>query len=132
MSRALKPKNNDYIDSTGVVYNKKTLDTILSTDETNISNILAKSILKLDGFYLGDYSTKAITLKANRVYLFFNTHTDVRCIILLTTYAGNTDIIYKSNDLAVPTITHSGTSYTFKINYACRGYLYELSGDYSA
>ena len=107
------------------------LNDLLTRTNTNADNI-AKSILKLDDFYLGDYSTKAITLKANRVYLFFNTHTDVRCIILLTTYVGNTDIIYKSNDLAVPTITHSGTSYTFKINYACRGYLYELSGDYSA
>ena len=122
MSQSIKSKNNTYIDSTSVVHNKELLSEILNNKFLN---------------YVGsinDNETKKFTIQQNRVYLFFNTHTFYRSVLLITTYSGglNSDVIFKSSDSAVPTVTMSGTTLTIKTTNQARGYLYQIVKAYSA
>ena len=83
---------------------------------------------------INDNETKKFTIQQNRVYLFFNTHTFYRSVLLITTYSGglNSDVIFKSSDSAVPTVTMSGTTLTIKTTNQARGYLYQIVKAYSA
>jgi len=121
MSKSIKLKDNTYLDSSGVIHNKEKLNNIL---EGNFAK-------KLD-LFLTDKQTKTIEIENNKVYLFINCHAYQRCMLFITTFGLNIDVIFKSSDLAVPTITRDGTLLTITAPQQARGYLFKINDLYCA
>ena len=48
MSKAIKLKNNTYIDSTGIVHNKELLSSIINTERSNIDKLQSYSSSEMD------------------------------------------------------------------------------------
>ena len=119
MSKSFKFKNNIYLDSSSIVHNKESL-----------SNVLEMSFAKRLDFLITDKQTRTLEITHDRVYLFINCHTFQRCMLFITTYRGGlqVDTIFKSSDLAVPTITMEGTTLTITMQQQARGFLYSVRG----
>lgn len=123
--RSIKPDNNDYWDTTGIVHGRQrlsdTLDYSLRTWD------------KLHGNYMSDFNSRTITVKDGGVYLFINSHVIVNSVILIFTWVSGSEVqILKLaennvNGNSIPTVSLSGDQLTITANGPCRGYLYELS-----
>ena len=116
MSKSIKLKDNTYLDSSGVIHNKE-----------NLSDILEGNFAKKLNFYLQDKQTQTVEIEDKKVYLFINSHAYQRCMLFITTFGLNIDVIFKSSDLAVPTITREGTTLTLTAPQQSRGYLFKIN-----
>ncbi len=118
MSKSIKLKNNNYWDSKGIVHNRNSLANIINYNVFNRVNLNV----------ISDSQNVNLTIKLNSTYLFLNCHTYKRCLLLITTWVNGlkVDVIFKSEDLAVPNITMNGTTLTIIAPNQCRGYLYEI------
>lgn len=118
MAKSIKLKNDIYWDSNGITHNKTSLSDIINLNVLDRVNINS----------FNDYSTNTVTLPNNGVYLYLNSHTYKRCLLLITTWSNElkVDTIFKSEDNAVPTITREGTNVTFKHIAQAKGYLYRI------
>lgn len=78
---------------------------------------------------IGDGETKSVAVNSGKVYLYINSHIYKRCVILITVYKNEikTDIIYKNDDNALPTITLEDNEITIKALSQCRGKLFRLN-----
>lgn len=76
-----------------------------------------------------DGETKSVAVNSGKVYLYINSHIYKRCVILITVYNNiiNTDVVYKSADNALPTITLEDNKITIKALSQCRGILFRLN-----
>ena len=76
-----------------------------------------------------DGETKSVAVDSRKVYLYINSHIYKRCVILITVYNNiiNTDVVYKSADNALPTITLEDNKITIKALPQCRGILFRLN-----
>ena len=76
-----------------------------------------------------DGETKSIEVNSGKVYLYINSHIYKRCVILITVYNNivNTDVVYKSDDNALPTITLEDNKIIIKALSQCRGILFRLN-----
>ena len=128
MSKSIVFKNNVFLDSNGVAYGKNTVANVLNH----------RFATKLD-WLLQDGQTKNLTIKDGwYAFLYMNLHGYKRCIVLITllnNYANNNvfhaDVIYKSEDAAVPTFTFDFATDTLTAKYTsasqARGNLYQLN-----
>lgn len=98
MSKSIKFKNNVYLSSDSIVYGGTLLSTLLG----------GRFATRMSGT-LNDGETKSWTLQRWGTYLYINAHCYKRCVILITANTAvkqfHTDVIFKSEDLAVPTFT---------------------------
>ena len=122
MSRAIKLKNNDYLDSTGVVHNKSLLSTLLTNILTNITNLQNnKENIEVILYNNENGTTGAITLtetSANFTYLeIFGKNNDNeysytkvfspngKNVIIMANHKANSYVYIKTETLGI-----SGTS----------------------
>lgn len=93
--------------------------------EDKINNMQYLSILG----NIGDSQTKTFSVASGKVYLFINSHVYQRCIILISIFNDTIvkDIIYKSSDTAIPTISLNSNELTIKSLTQCRGMLFRLN-----
>lgn len=99
MSKSIKFKNNVYLDSSSVMYERTTLQAMLSH----------RFASRIGDTVLSDGQTKTWTLESWGAYLYINAHCYKRSVVLITVNTAvkqfHTDIIFKSENLAVPTFT---------------------------
>ena len=78
---------------------------------------------------VGDNETKTFPVNSGKVYLYINSHVFQRCIVLITIYNDiiAKDIIYKSSDAAIPTISLNSNELTIESKMQCRGKLIRLN-----
>lgn len=93
--------------------------------EDKINNMKYLSILGS----VGDNETKTFIVNSGKVYLYINSHIFQRCIVLITIYNDiiAKDIIYKSSDAAIPTISLNSNELTIESKMQCRGKLIRLN-----
>lgn len=128
MSKSIKFKNDVYLDSSSIMYGRTTLENMLSR------RFALKAV-----FSINDGETKTYDAGVNGVYLFINSHVYKRCILLITLFNRadlvkrfNVDVIYKSEDDAVPIITYNTTTNALTIQaksskQQIRGSLFKLN-----
>lgn len=101
-----------------------------STLNTNIQNVKNNMTTTRIGNRVGDTESKTFTVDINAVYLLINTHAYKRCIMLITTYTEKpcADVIFKSDDTAVPTVSQNWNQLTITTKSQARIYLYKING----
>lgn len=105
-----------------------------STLNTSIQNVKNNMTTTRTGNRVGDTESKTFTVDINAVYLLINTHAYKRCIMLITTYTEkpSVDVIFKSDDTAVPTVSQNWNQLTITTKSQARIYLYKINGVSSA
>ena len=107
------------------------INTAKSDLTSKINDSIANSFATRLDLKLGDLETKIVTIERGKPYLYINCHISGRCMLLITTGLSDTevktDVIFKSNDLAVPQISRDGNNLTLKYLSVHRGYLFGLN-----
>lgn len=113
---------------------EKQINETESTLNTNIQNVQNNMSTTRIGNRVGDTESKTFTVDINAVYLLINTHAYKRCIMLITTYTEKpcADVIFKSDDTAVPTVSQNWNQLTITTKSQARIYLYKINGVSSA
>lgn len=101
-----------------------------STLNTSIQNVKNSMSTTKIGNRVGDTETKTFTVDINTTYLLINTHAYKRCIMLITTFTEKpcADVIFKSDDTAVPTVSQNWNQLTITTKSQARIYLYKING----
>lgn len=113
---------------------EKQINETESTLNTNIQNVQNNMSTTRIGNRVGDTESKTFTVDINAAYLLINTHAYKRCIMLITTYTEKpcADVIFKSDDTAVPTVSQNWNQLTITTKSQARIYLYKINGVSSA
>lgn len=101
-----------------------------SSLNTSIQNVKNNMTTTRIGNRVGDTESKTFTVDINAVYLLINTHAYKRCIMLITTYTEkpSVDVVFKSDDTAVPTVSQNWNQLTITSKSQARIYLYKING----
>ncbi len=124
MNKSIKFKNNVYLDSNSIMYGRTLLSSI-------IGNRFATRMLP----YISDGQTKTWTLDAWGSYLFINAHCYKRAVALISVNDDvkifHVDVIFKSEDLAMPKFTYDFTTRVLTgvvaTGVQCRGNMFKLN-----
>ena len=149
--KLVKPQNDTYIDSTGIVHNKKKLNEELenkvdkvdgkglstedyTTDEKNNLNNITKimnntlTFKEVDGFLLRDNSSKTINLDNTFSYFFINSHVFQPSIYLVQNFinAGFSAQLIGGKD-TIKFTKNIDNSITITSSNQCIGHLYKTN-----
>lgn len=113
---------------------EKQINETESSLNTSIQNVKNNMTTTRIGNRVGDTESKTFTVDINATYLLINTHAYKRCIMLITTYTEKpcADVIFKSDDTAVPTVSQNWNQLTITTKSQARIYLYKINGVSSA
>ena len=120
------PINGKIVDTENVedtTSNAPSLRLVEEMIEKKVTNFASKV-----SFTISDTQTKEVEIELNKVYIFINSHTYKRCMLFLTTCTNSLrkDIIFKSTDDAVPTITMDGNVLKIVAQSQMRGSLFKI------
>ena len=120
MSKSIKLKDNNYLDSSSITHNRTPLNTVLE----DMSN--REVLIPYSGMFISDGQTTSINLTPNKLYLFINAHPYIMSAYLINSYNGR--VVELTNGLNDVTFNFENYVLTVTAKNQMRGYIFRFKG----